>query len=175
MKFLVDSMCGRLARWLRLLGQDAEYERDADDGALAARARRESRILLTRDHKLLERRSARGGFLVQGNGPMEELRQVIEAFDLPLDEEHLFSRCVVCNRPIEPVPREEVAGEVPPYVYRTQTAFRRCPECGRIFWAATHREHVLARLHKLLGRRQAAVSEEDAEVSPTAGPDRGQA
>ena len=31
---LVDAMCGRLAKWLRLLGYDAEYWRDGSDEAL---------------------------------------------------------------------------------------------------------------------------------------------
>lgn len=153
MKFLVDSMCGGLARWLRILGQDAEYERDADDGELAARAHREGRILLTRDRKLLERRAARGGHLVRGEGTMEELLDVVRAFELPVAEGQapLFSRCLECNRALDEVPRERVEGQVPPYVFRTQERFKRCPGCGRIYWAATHRDHVLERLAGLLG------------------------
>ena len=154
MKFLVDSMCGGLARWLRILGQDAEYERDADDGELAARARREGRILLTRDRKLLERRAARGGHLVRGEGTMEELLDVVRAFGLPVreGEASLFSRCLECNRALDEVPRSGVEGQVPPYVFRTQERFKRCPACHRIYWAATHRDHVLETLAGLLDR-----------------------
>jgi uncharacterized protein with PIN domain len=151
-KFLVDSMCGGLARWLRILGQDAEYERDADDGELAARALREGRVLLTRDRRLLERKAARGGHLVRGEGTMEELLDVVRAFGLPVaeGEGRLFSRCLECNRELEEVPKGSVEEEVPPYVFRTQESFKRCPGCRRIYWAATHREHVLARLAGLL-------------------------
>jgi len=39
---------------------------------------------------------------------------------------------------------------VPPYVFETQTDFRRCPGCGRIYWGGTHREHIRSRLEKLL-------------------------
>jgi len=152
-KFLVDSMCGGLARWLRILGQDAEYEHDADDGELAARALREGRILLTRDRRLLERRAARGGHLVSGEGTMEELLDVVRAFRLPVEEGEggLFSRCLECNRALDEVPRDSVGCQVPPYVFRTQERFKRCPGCRRIYWAATHREHVLERLAGLLG------------------------
>jgi len=151
-KFLVDSMCGGLARWLRILGQDAEYERNADDGELAARALREGRILLTRDRKLLERRAARGGHLVSGEGTMQELLDVVRAFGLPVEEGEgrLFSRCLQCNRALNEAPRAEVEGQVPPYVFRTQERFKRCPGCRRVYWAATHRDHVLERLAGLL-------------------------
>ncbi|MCK4438633.1 hypothetical protein KAV47_06135, partial [Candidatus Bathyarchaeota archaeon] len=33
-RFLVDSMLGSLARWLRIGGYDAEYRRDAEDDSL---------------------------------------------------------------------------------------------------------------------------------------------
>ena len=34
---LLDGMLGRLARWLRLLGYDAAYDREASDHALVRR------------------------------------------------------------------------------------------------------------------------------------------
>src|SRR3990172_9336984 len=74
-RFIADSMLGRLATWLRILGYDTLYFRDAQDGRLVALARREGRILLTRDTRLLMRRRllgrdaphAHGG---DGAGPM---------------------------------------------------------------------------------------------------------
>jgi len=30
-KFVVDAMLGRLARWLRILGYDTEYNKDYED------------------------------------------------------------------------------------------------------------------------------------------------
>jgi uncharacterized protein with PIN domain len=63
--------------------------------------------------------------------------------------EELFSRCLRCNVPLEEIPPEEAAPEVPPYVARTQERFRRCPRCRRIFWRATHAERMRKRLARM--------------------------
>jgi uncharacterized protein with PIN domain len=149
-RFLADSMLGKLARWLRVLGYDAGYERAMEDGELVERARAEGRILLTRDRRLLERRRLDRGFFVDDEDPMEQVRQVADAFDLSLVPERLFSRCLDCNEPMEEVAPEAVKDQVPPYVFATQKTFARCPACARIYWSATHVEGMRKRLARAL-------------------------
>lgn len=48
-KFIVDCMLGKLARWLRILGFDTQYVRYLTDAQLLAQARYQNRILLTKD------------------------------------------------------------------------------------------------------------------------------
>jgi uncharacterized protein with PIN domain len=57
-----------------------------------------------------------------------------------------LSRCAVCNTTLERVSREDVASRVPPYVVRTQTDFRRCPGCGRVYWPGTHVDGMRERM-----------------------------
>ena len=40
------------------------------------------------------------------------------------------------------LPRKEVRDRVPPYVFQTQQSFRSCPECGRVYWQATHWQRI---------------------------------
>ncbi len=54
MKLLCDHMLGSLARWLRLMGYDTAYPEPGPDRDLIDRARKEGRILLTRDKELAE-------------------------------------------------------------------------------------------------------------------------
>lgn len=139
LKLLADNMLGRLARWLRLLGYDTAYERDADDLRLARRARSERRVLLTRDHAL----AARPGLhtlLIESEELEEQIEEVREALGPP--PKPTLSRCNVCNTPLEPASSEEVADRVPPYVLRTHDEFQVCPGCGRVYWAGTHLEHM---------------------------------
>jgi uncharacterized protein with PIN domain len=149
-RFLADSMLGKLARWLRVLGYDAAYERAMDDGDLVELAREQQRILLTRDRRLLERRRLERGFLVEHEDPLRQVRQVARAHGLRLLASRLFSRCLDCNQPMEDVSPDSVKEEVPPYVLATQRRFARCPDCGRIYWAATHVDGMRRQLEEAL-------------------------
>ncbi len=141
MKFLADIMLGRLATWLRLLGYDTAYLPQADDPELARRARADDRILLTRDVELTRRRGVRS-ILVSSEQVEDQLLQL--ARELHLTAQMAFSRCAVCNVPLEQVTKTTVKESVPPYVFQTQTHFRRCPQCHRVYWRGTHWARMLA-------------------------------
>ena len=147
--FACDSMVGRLARWLRILGYDATYARDAVDARLVAQARAEGRVLLTRDRRLVERSGIGRFVLVRSDDPPTQLREVVAALGLTVDPARWFRRCPACNGAVEAVARESVRGLVPPYVYGTQRSFSRCANCGRVYWPATHRDHMLRELEAL--------------------------
>jgi uncharacterized protein with PIN domain len=142
-RLLADGMLGRLARWLRVLGYDTVFAPDVDNSELLRRARAEERVLLTADHALARRKGART-LLVDAPDLDGQLRQVRQALGPPPGE---FTRCVACNGALQPVDKAALADQVPPYVLATQTQFRRCPECGRIYWPGTHVEHMKAMLN----------------------------
>ena len=147
MKFIADCMLGKLAKWLRLLGFDTAYLRDAEDSELMRIALQEDRILLTRDgplakHKMVRDRSV----FIESEKTSEQLRQVIDTLGISVDREKLFTRCIVCNGPIEDVPKEWVKDKVPPYVYQTQDQFGYCRSCDKICWRGTHVDHIIAAL-----------------------------
>jgi len=129
-------MLGRLARELRLLGYDTLYAAAGmEDAAIAHQAHAEGRILLTRDRELLRRRHL-DGILITSDQVHEQIAQLTAAGLLP--QPRPFTRCRECNTLLQPAGKEEVAGQVPPYVYATQTSFARCPTCQRIYWRGTH-------------------------------------
>ncbi len=149
--FVADVMLGRLARWLRQLGFDVAYERHWDDRTIVRVAAREGRTVLTRDRGLAARRAVRRALLIRDEELGAQLRQVLSAFGLTVDRERFGTRCGACNGRLVEVPRESVAGVVPPFVFRHQTAFRRCEGCGRIYWRGTHDRLFRERLRRLLG------------------------
>src|SRR5215207_8725140 len=75
--FLADAMLGRLARWLRVMGFDTAYDPALTDPALVALARRDGRVLLTRDRRLLRDLRPDLALEVTGDGPLEQLRAVV--------------------------------------------------------------------------------------------------
>jgi len=145
-RFLADGMLGTLTKWLRILGYDTSYYAHLGDNELVRLARSEGRVLLTRDTGLFRRKGIRC-MLIESESLEEQLAQVIRAFDLNLDNS--FSRCPVCNTPLEDVPKYEAWGQVPPFVFQTQDKFRLCPECNRFYWRGTHWRGMLERVSRL--------------------------
>ncbi len=141
-------MLGTLAKWLILLGHDVAYFPSIEDEALVQVALRERRTILTRDRRLVKRRDARDHILIQSQELSEQIRQVLEERRLRIRKDSLFRRCIKCNRRTRRVAKSSVRAEVPPYVYRTQRRFTRCPVCRRVFWRATHVSRMLADLNE---------------------------
>ncbi len=144
MRLIADAMLGRLAKWLRLLGYDTLYDSSAGDLALLRIAQAEDRVLLTRDRALSRQRGVRSIWIASQELPAQ-ITQVQSEIGPP--PEGRFTRCAVCNGRLEVVDKPDVEARVPPYVFQTQNEFRRCPQCDRVYWAATHVE----RMQEVLG------------------------
>src|ERR671911_54209 len=136
LRFAADVMLGRLAKWLRVLGQDVIYGRHLSGAGLIHAARHENRIILTRDRRL-RFRQPQDVFFIESDQFREQLRQLINRFHLvPGDD--LFSRCLTCNSWLQPRSKPTIQQLVPEYVFLTQENFSWCAECRRIYWPATH-------------------------------------
>src|SRR5262249_51263141 len=121
-RFAVDTMLGRLATWLRLIGQDATYGAHLSGLALIRHARRERRVVLTRDRQLLRQPPQTGLLFIEADHFRDQLRQVVTAFNLD-PFRSIFTRCARCNTVVVPVPASTVQELVPQYVFATQQRF----------------------------------------------------
>ncbi len=142
-------MLGRLAKWLRIAGFDVLYSNRFTDDELVALSREENRILLSRDTRLLVRKSVRYFVFLESEKIQDQISQIFSVArvsELP----DLLSRCLACNDRLIEVAREGVREKVPPYVFETQPRFKSCPTCRRIYWAGTHRQGVLNTIRRLL-------------------------
>lgn len=147
-RFIADAMLGKLARWLRTLGYDTAYDDAIADETLVRRAFDEDRHILTCDRKLFEEWRV-DGLLIESDGTVEQLREVVAAFDLPRPA-RLFTRCRECNELLEPAELPDVQRRVPERVLerlrreagREASAdspwIARCPGCGRVYWEGSH-------------------------------------
>jgi uncharacterized protein with PIN domain len=149
-RFILDVHLGRLARYLRLAGFDAEYRNDLEDAELVARAANESRILLTRDLGVLKHGAVTHGYAVRATNPLAQLTEVVHRFDLA-QRFSPFTRCLRCNSVLSDVQREAVSDRVPPRVHDRHTTFRLCEGCQRVYWAGTHHARLTAVLRSALG------------------------
>ncbi len=159
-RFVLDGHLGRLARYLRMLGFDARWRNDAPDEEIARIAAAEHRIVLTRDAGLLKRRIVSHGYRVREVDPQRQLAEVVHRLDL-FRSIVPFRRCLCCNELLETVRKEDVAGDLPLGVLERHDAFRRCPSCGRVYWAGSHHRRMERLISDLLAER--------ARPSPAAG------
>jgi uncharacterized protein len=131
--FLCDQNLGRLARWLRMMGFDAQYLRGWDEGRIH-QARESGRIFLTRKRSLA---GEKGVIVLESDHLGEQIEALEEELGLGKKIQP-FTRCNICNLPLKCAKREDVEKLVPEYVYATHDEFARCPGCARIYWRGTH-------------------------------------
>ena len=134
-------MLARLARWLRLLGADVLYDASMNGNELLQAARKDHRRMLTRDKRF---RTALDVIVLRGNDFRGQLREVLAR--VPIDSRLAFTRCSRCNLVLESVPREVVQRRVPPFVYASCEQFAHCAGCARVYWAASHHDHITREL-----------------------------
>jgi len=149
MKFLVDRMLGKLVKELRMLGYDTVYYRGEDTYQLIYSARQEDRVILTRNTKLIPKRSEDRIVRVTEDDPFLQLKELIQREQITLDEEKLFSRCLICNALLDQISKDEAEGKVPEFIFHQQKDFFRCPQCQRIYWPGSHQENMQRRIEEL--------------------------
>lgn len=153
LRFVADVHVAALARRLRVLGFDVRADSDADDEALATTAQDEGRVLLTRDRGLLQRSSIVHGVLVHGDDPDEQLIELVRRLHLG-GAIRPFTRCPTCNGLLQEVDRELVLDQLEPGTATTHDQFRRCVDCGQVYWPGAHHP----RLQALVDRTRSAGS-----------------
>ncbi|MDH3759735.1 MAG: Mut7-C ubiquitin/RNAse domain-containing protein [Gammaproteobacteria bacterium] len=152
-RFMVDVNLGKLARLLRMLGFDTAYGNRLEDGEIVEIAIREKRIILTRDRRLLFRRTVTHGFWVRSDDPETQLGEVMQRLDLAAQVNPL-QRCLQCNGLIESVDREQVWASLEPLTRRYYSEFYRCSSCHKVYWEGSHVEHMSDAIRQMLGPRR---------------------
>jgi len=140
LKFIADGMLGKLTRWLRMLGQDVKYSNNMEDSQLLVSAKKENRILLTRDFELYQRAVGRGieAFYLEGLTGEEKLAELAKRFEIRIEIDMASSRCPKCNSPVKPVTAEQAAEKVEKSTLEHYSEFWKCSKCGQIYWQGAH-------------------------------------
>ena len=148
-RFILSRELGRLAKWLRILGFDAQYFTEEKISSLLILALRDNRIILTRNRRMPEIYPGKILY-IKGERIKEQIIQVIEDLKLKLDTNLMFSRCIICNTQLNEIKKEEVKNKVPDYVFKTQDSFVTCLRCQRIYWQGTHWGNVTKTLKEII-------------------------
>jgi hypothetical protein len=148
-RFAVDRMLGRLARMLRLLGYDTLYANDMTAAQLLAIGQRGERMVLTRGGTAQRFPHLDKVLSLKSEYPAKQLREVVERLGLDT-RSGLWTRCTLCNAPIERVEKVGVEALVEAKIFRLYEEFYRCTGCGHIYWRGSHVDRILRNLTFLL-------------------------
>lgn len=151
-KFIADIMVGRLARYLRIFGYDVLYFHKISDADLINKAEKESRIVLTRDSRMIRRSPLKYGrvkfLFIRDDKVLKQLKQLVKELNLELKINLI--RCIECNHILEKVDRENAKGKVPVYTYKSTENFAYCSNCDKYYWEGTHLKLMNKRFSSLL-------------------------
>jgi uncharacterized protein with PIN domain len=163
-RFIVDTMLGTVARWLRILGYDTVYDREASDWQIIRRAELEGRIIVTRDralhHKAI-RSGVRSIYIPDAEMPTR-LAYLALLAGIRLYIDHEKTRCPEDNTPLVKVGKERVRGKVPEAVYRLYSDFWLCEKCGKVYWIGSHWRMI----EKILSEARARLDELKLKITP---------
>jgi len=140
-RFVVDSMLGHVARWLRLLGYDTLYYRNIADWKILKVAEEEDRIILTRDLGLFRRARKRGlrAFYVEDPSIEKVLAYLSARYGIRLEFDKHDTRCPECNTPLRYTTSiEEISPRVSKDIVLKYREFWICPHCGKVYWQGRH-------------------------------------
>ncbi len=143
--FILDSTCGKLTKWLRLMGIDALYAGETNTANLRNLALKTGRTIITRSKKLETTKNIQLIVLKQ-----QELKNQIAELNnkIVLNKTlKILTRCSICNSEIKSITKDSIKGKIPPYVFNTQSEFFFCEVCKKIYWNGTH----CARIRKKIG------------------------
>jgi len=147
--FLVDAMLGNIAKKLRLLGYDSYYSSNVSDDEVIFKAKKEGRILITKDEHLAKsaERNKISTIQIDKNDEVSQLVQIFQNQDLPkfvMDTN--TTRCTLCNGQLYSINKNKILGKVPKGVLSNTENFWECDACNKIYWKGTH----IDRLQKFL-------------------------
>jgi uncharacterized protein with PIN domain len=123
-----------------MLGHDVKYSSKMDDAQLILTAKKEQRVLLTRDLELYQRATAKGisAFYLEGKTEAERLAQLAKRFNIKLDIDMTISRCTKCNTHVKPISKKKTEGIIEENTFSHYNDFWECTKCGQIYWQGAH-------------------------------------
>ncbi len=137
-KFLVDEMLQRLGRWLRAAGYDTAMATDSEsDYYLLRRAIDENRLLITRDTRLANYRSAKDHVIVLSSDTLDaNVEELANHLDIDWTYKP-FTRCMVCNSLLTDASAQQRRDMPERARENTDTAYY-CPQCNQVYWEGSH-------------------------------------
>jgi uncharacterized protein len=144
MRFACDVMLGKLAKYLRFLGFDAEY---AGNEASFSRILflEPDRIPLSRKSTITHQKHMR----IYSEIPSEQILELKGFISLELDKAKVLTRCIECNTLLTHAAKQEIEPFVPEFVFHQYRDFKTCSVCHKVYWKGSHVQNIDKLLQEL--------------------------
>jgi uncharacterized protein with PIN domain len=157
MKFLVDAMLGKLARFLRIFGYDTIYANDlisyynlnpVPDEKLLEFALESKRVVITKDLPFYEKIKS-NAIILEGEGVYNYLKQLKLKLHLNFKFEMSNGRCSICNGDlIKVLNKDLIVNLVKPESFKNYSDFYQCSnsKCRQVFWEGPHITDIVSKI-----------------------------
>lgn len=132
----------RLGRWLRLVGMDVANPKEANDKTLLQKAKRENRVLITRDRRLAALcKTARVDCILINSNRLSDQMEEMACVGVKLQLNP--RRCTICNGILRDAVRP-TNGQFP-----VQEKIWECEDCKKLYWAGSHWKRIEETLEEI--------------------------
>ncbi len=153
--FFVDAMLGNIAKKLRIMGYDTKYLADIEDDELIRLAKKDKRIIISKDKNLVNQAIKFGleAIFLKNNEEIEQFRDMIKNLNLKtISINGERARCPKCNSKTELVLKKNIHEKIPTKVLEYNEKFWICKVCNKIFWEGTHIKNLQKFVSEIIGR-----------------------
>ena len=143
--FFVDAMLGNIAKKLRLMGYDTKYYSDIEDKSLIQTAKKENRIVISRDEDLVRvsQKKDVNAIYIQSEKEIQQIHDIMDFLNLEKVEINgEKARCPNCNFKTESIDKKNIDQKIPKKVLEFNEKFWICRNCNQIFWEGTHIQNL---------------------------------
>ena len=145
-KFVADSMLGRLAKWLRIIGYDTFYQpvymKNEIDNFI-----QKGRVFITRNRAFSEKYPT--SIFIHSDLVKDQILEMKDRGYINEERSKWFSLCSQCNRVLVKAKLERARKDIPEYVfYQNISDISYCKTCGRYYWPGSHKKSMLLQLEK---------------------------
>jgi uncharacterized protein with PIN domain len=134
-------MLGTLAKKLRILGFDCSYSADIDDEDILLAAKRQGRIIITKDRQLAINATKHDVLIVElsVNAEKDQMAEIAKKLGLGKYKfDANAARCSMCNGNLHEIKKEQIIDKIPLKTAQNTDVFWICGDCKHIYWEGTH-------------------------------------
>lgn len=145
-KYVADTMLGKLAKWLRVMGYDTHYQSIYSEQEIE-KLIQEGRLLLSRKKSQIDKYQQ--SFFISSEKINEQLIELKAKGLINRPGPKWFSRCLICNEELISIPVNQASDKIPEYIYyQNIERIRNCIKCNRYYWPGSHRRRMLDQLYR---------------------------